>query len=265
MLRKVVEDTKKYWRFAVVSGKSELKSEIANSHLSWMWWVLDPLLFMLVYTFVSTIVFNQKIQYFPVFVFVGLSCWNFFNKTIKQSVKVVTKNKKIIAKVYMPKFILVLVQMYVNGFKMMISFALVVIMMVIYHVPLSIHILEAIPMMFVLLLLTFAGSTILLHFGVYVEDLNNLVDVFLRLVFYLSGVFYAISGRLHGPHASLYEFILLKVNPISFIMDNMRNCMLYDTGIDWITLGIWFVISLVISIVGLRMIYKYENSYVKII
>ena len=42
---------KKYWKYAIYSSKAQLKAEVANSYLNWLWWVLDPLCFMLIYVF----------------------------------------------------------------------------------------------------------------------------------------------------------------------------------------------------------------------
>lgn len=139
--------------------------------------VLDPLLFMLVYTFIALIVFKKSVEYFPVFVFIGLTCWNFFNKCVLGSVKVVKNNRQIVTKVYIPKFLLVVQKMLVNGFKMVISFGLVIIMMVIYQVPVTWKILYFFPLMLVLVLLTFGISNIMLHFGVFVDDLQNVMTV----------------------------------------------------------------------------------------
>ena len=67
-------DLQKYWKYTQYAAKSQLKSEVASSYLNWLWWILDPLLFMLVYTFIALIVFKKSVEYFPVFVFIGLTC-----------------------------------------------------------------------------------------------------------------------------------------------------------------------------------------------
>lgn len=260
-MKKFIEDIKKFYRYGIYSGKSELKSEIANSHLSWLWWILDPLLFMLVYTFVALIVFGKGEQYFPVYVFIGLSSWQFFEKTVKQSVKLVTANSAIVSKVYIPKFILIFVKMFSNGFKMMVSYSLVVIMMLIYRVPVTWKIIYVIPIFFILALFTFGASSILLHFGVFVEDLSNVINVLLKLVFYLTGIFYSIKKRVPAPFGT----ILLKCNPVALLIDDLRECMLYGTAPDLVLLFAWFVVSALLAVIGVRVIYKYENSYVKVI
>lgn len=261
MLKRFVNDVKKYYKFTVYSAKSELKSEIANSHLSWLWWILDPMLFMMVYSFISIIVFSKGEPYFPVFVFIGLSSWGFFDKTVKGSVKLVAQNRAIVSKVYLPKYILILQKMGVNGFKMAVSFCLIVIMMVVYRIPVGFEILFMIPIFFTLVLLTFGMSTVVMHFGVFVEDLANVMTVLLRLMFYMSGIFYSIANRVPGP----YNEILLKLNPMALILTDLRNVMIYQTMPHVMELAIWSVIGLLLSVLGVRTIYKYENSYVKVI
>lgn len=256
-----VNDSKKYWKYTTYAAKSELKSEVASSYLNWLWWILDPLLFMLVYTFIALIVFKKSVQYFPVFVFIGLTSWNFFNKTVIGSVKLVKMNKQIVTKVYLPKFVLVLQKLMVNGFKMMVSFALVLVMMVFYKVPVTWKILYMIPLLIVLVIFTFGVSMIMLHFGVFVDDLFNVTTVLLRLLFYMSGIFYSISQTIPEP----YQTLLLKCNPMAFLMDSMRRCMLYSQMPGRKLIILWGLISLIISVIAVKVVYKYENSYVKVI
>ena len=54
-------------------------------------------------------------------------------------------------------------------------------------------------------------------------------------------------------------------NPIALIMTDIRNTLLYNQSPHYLALGIWLAVCLLISTVGVKIIYKYENSYVKII
>ena len=143
----------------------------------------------------------------------------------------------------------------------MISYGLVVGMMILYWVPISYRIIYVIPLFAVLIVVTFGISTIMLHCGVFVEDLFNVINAFLRLVFYLSGIFFSIANRIDG----VLEIILLKCNPIAMIMDGLRNCMIYKKNPDFVMIGIWGIIGLTLSAIGVRLIYKNENNYVKVI
>ena len=259
-MKRFIVDLKKYYKYAKYSAKSDLKAEVASSYLNWLWWVLDPLLFMLVYTFIAIVVFRSGVQYFPVFVFIGLTLWNFFNKIVIGSVKIIRNNSAIVTKVYIPKFVLILQKMMVNGFNMLVSFALVIIMMGIYRIPVTWNILYMIPILLVLGILTFGICCFMLHFGVFVDDLYNVMNVVLRLVFYMSGIFYSIGDRVPEPFRS----ILLKCNPVSMLMESSRRCMIYSGAPYRKLIVVWGVIGVLLCILGIKLIYKYENSYVKV-
>jgi len=259
-MTKFLENIQKYKNYIVYAAKCSLKSEVAGSHLGWLWWILDPLLFMLVYMFMALVVFGKGEKYFPLFIFIGLSAWKFFEHTIKGSVKLVAKNKPIISKVYLPKYLLILQKMLVEGFKMAVSFVIVIIMMFFFRVPISGLILYVIPLFLVLFIVTFGISTFFLHFGVFFEDLDNITTVGMRLLFYMTGIFYNISKRVPGDIGVL----LAKWNPIAYIVSELRNVMLYETQPDVVMLGVWFVIGIILSVAGVQLITKYENGYVKV-
>lgn len=254
-------DIRKYAPYIWYSTKCELKNEVSGSYLNWLWWFLDPIFFMMVYTFIAQIVFKSRIDYFPVFVFIGLSVWNFFNKVVISSVKVVKSNKGIVSKIYIPKHVLLWIKIGVNMVKMLISFGLVIILMMIYGVPFSLQVLHFIPLVLVLVVVTFACSIILLHLGVFIEDMANIVNVLLRLTFYMSGIFYSISKQLPAS----YGVLLLSFNPIAALVDSFRRILLYQTAPDYFVIFLWFMIGLLVSALGVHIVYRHENSYAKMI
>lgn len=260
MFKRFSKDIKRYWRYSIVSAKSQLKTEVANSYLNWIWWILDPLCFMLIYTFVFGYVFNAREQYFPVYIFIGLTMWNFFNKTVQGSVKIVKANKSIVSKVYFPKYILILTKMWVNGFKMLVSFAIVLVMMIFYRIPVNLNLIYFIPVLLVLVLFTFGCSCFFMHFGVYVEDLSNVVNIAMKMLFYITGVFYNLEKRIPEYGAAFNHY-----NPMAFLLTSMRQSLIYGSRPHIKLLCVWFVISLLLAIAGIRKIYKEENSYVKAI
>ena len=261
LMKRFIRDIKKYFGFSVVSAKAQLKSEVANSYLNWLWLILDPICFMLIYTFIFGYVFKAKEPYFPIFIFIGLSMWDFFNRMINQSVRIVKTNKPIVSKVYLPKYILVLTKVWVNSFKMMISFAIVILMMIFWRVPFTYKIIYTIPTLLLLLLFTFACSLWLLHYGVFVEDLSNVITIVLRMLFYLTGIFYNVATRIPAPYGEL----LTRYNPMAFFLECMRNSLLYGKIPHRKLMLAWFVVSIILAGTGIRKIYKNENSYVKVI
>lgn len=263
-MKRFIRDVKRYNPYAMYAAKAELKSSVADSYLNWLWWILDPILFMLIYSFVVQIVFRSREENFAVFVFIGLTAWDFFNRTITNSVKLVKSNKSTVTKIYIPKYSLILTKMYVNFFKMLISFGLVIVGMFCYRIQIGWNILFVPLILIVLFLVTFGFGTLFMHFGVFIEDLSNLVAVLLRLLFYMSGVFYSIGDRI-GDLSPFFASLLSFANPMAFIITSLRQVMLYNQAPNLLVLFIWLILGFVISVIGVRTVYKYENSYTKVI
>ena len=219
-MKRFWRDLTSHYRYAIYSAKSELKSEVANSYLNWIWWVLEPFCFMLIYAFIFGVVFEAREQYFPAFIFIGITAWDFFNRCLTQSVKLLKNNKSIVTKVYIPKFILLISKMFFNGYKMLFSFGIIVIMIIYFRIPITLNILYVIP-----------------------------------------SFIYNIEKRLPAQ----YTGILMKGNPMALVLSSLRKCILYGQAPDVKWLIIWFIIGIIVAALGVRKIYKNENSYVKVI
>ncbi len=262
-MKKFIYNIKKYYKYAIYSAKAELKSEVADSYLNWLWWVIEPFSFMLIYTFIFGTVFSNDEKYFASFVFLGLLAWEFFNRMINGSVKLIISNRDLVTKVYIPKYILLLSKSFTYLFKMGISLMILVPLMIYQGVPFTWYMLLCIPIFIVLYILTFGIGMILMHFGVTLNDLGNLTNIGLKMVFYLSGVFYNIQKRLKKkPTLSFY---LLRVNPIAFCMNELRKVFLYQKLPSVEGLLVWLGIGLVLCAIGIHVIHKNENSYAKVI
>ncbi len=252
---------KKYYKYAIRSAKSELKSEVADSYLNWLWWIIEPFCFMLIYTFVFGVIFKNDTPYFASFVFVGLTAWDFFNRMLTGSVKLIINNRDLVTKVYIPKYILLLSKSFTYLFKMVISLGITFGLMIFQGVPISWHIILVIPIFIVLYILCFGIGCILMHFGVTLNDLANLTNIVLRMVFYLSGVFYNLNTRLTG----MLSYLLLRGNPIAFIMNELRKVLLENKLPSFTGLAFWLVIGVILVTIGIHVIHKNENSYAKVI
>ena len=259
-MKRFINDIKRYYKYSIYAAKAELKSEVAGSYLGWLWWFLEPLCFMFVYAFLVLAVFRTSEQYMLAFVFIGNTIWTFFDKSLKSSVKLISSNKAIVTKVYIPKFILVLVKMCVNFFKLLVSLLIVAGLMAVYQVPLSLTMIQMIPILVLVFLFTFGVCVIFSHFGVFVEDLSNVVNILLKLVFYFSGIFYSVSKRIPAPYGS----IMATINPAAFFIEESRKVLLYGINMNLGVYAIWLSIAIGLCVIGVRLIYKNENSYVKV-
>ncbi len=254
-------DLKKYMPYAIWAAKADLSAEVASSYLNWMWWLIEPMCMMIIYTLIFGYVFKAKEDYFPIFIFIGITMWGFFSRSVKGSVDTVRNGKAIITKVYMPKYILLLSKMFVNGFKMMISFGVILVMMIVYQVPVSINLIWVIPDIIVLFLFTFGVGTIMMHYGVYVNDLGYITEIILQMLMYLTGVFYSVAKRIPAPFGDILE----NFNPVACMISSMRSSLIYSSAPQIALLAVWCLISFILIALGVFTIYYNENSYVKVI
>lgn len=260
-LKKFANDMKKYRQYMIFAAKADLKAEVANSYLNRLWWLLEPFFSMLVYVIVFGNVLGRSIENYSTFVFSALLMWNFFCKTLNYSVKLIRNNKDIVTKVYVPKFILLFSNMILNLYKLVFSLIVLIPMLIIFRVHIGIYLLWIIPAFLIVILLSFGLGMLLLHYGVYVDDLGYAVGILLSMLMFLSGTFYDVMTGLSYPLNAL----MLCLNPVAMCIDTMRNALLYNTMMNLPLIGVWFIISLLLCWLGVHIVYKNENSYVKVV
>lgn len=257
---KAIREFKQYFNYAIYAAFSELKTQVAESYLGWVWWILDPLLFMLVYSFMTVYIFKNNIENIWLFVFIGITVWNFFSTTISSSIGCIRSYSSVIIKAYIPKTILVFMISIVNFIKMMISLAICIICSFLVGMDQPVYMLNLIPLLITLCILTFGVSLICAFVGVYITDFNNVMNVVLRFLFYFSGVFY---------RTNIFPEKILKIYnlacPSGFIISEFRNALTLCQPINYPILLYWTVVGIVLTVLGTYLLYKKENEYMKVI
>src|SRR5699024_644467 len=104
-LRTYLKEIRKRQDLLFYLVKSGLKAENRNSYLGYFWWLLDPLLNVLVYYFLVGIILGRGGEDYGVFLVIGLVAWRWMNTTITSSAKAITKYRTIINQVSLPKAI----------------------------------------------------------------------------------------------------------------------------------------------------------------
>ena len=111
LIRKFIRDIRTYGPYCVEEAKATLHSEVSSTRLNWLWWILTPLLQMLVYLVIFGYVFRARTEYYPAYIFIGLTAWRFFSGMLTGSAKIIRSNKSLLLKVYIPSFLLILPRM----------------------------------------------------------------------------------------------------------------------------------------------------------
>lgn len=254
-------DVAKYWDYMVFAARADLKSEVANSYLNRLWWLLEPFLSMMVYVLVFGRMMGNDVENYVTFVFSALLMWNYFSKILNFSVRLVRSNRDILGKIYIPKFVLLISNMILNLIKLAFSLIILIPMLLIFRVHIGSNVFMIIPAYLIMILLSFGVGMILLHFGVYVDDLGYAVGILLNMMMFLSGIFYNVNTSLSYP----LNVLMKCINPMAMCIDTMRNGLLYNVCSNMPLVCVWLFASLLICWLGVHTVYKYENSYVKMV
>ncbi len=251
----------KYKEYIIYSAKAQLKAELARSRIGWIWWILEPTMYMFIYFFVFTVIFQRQTEYVGAMINIGLQYWTFFSHCLLASTGLIRKNYSVLSKVYIPKYILVLSTMLVNLFKMMFAALPVALILCWYHVHLTWAALQVIPVTLIFFLVVFAVCCIVMHIGVYFQDVERIVPIIVRMLFFLSGVFYPIDEKL-GEKLAEY---MLRLNPFGAVITDVRGALLYGTSCHWTQIGTHALVFLLLAVIGVMLVQKKESQYIKVV
>lgn len=107
-------------------------------------------------------------------------------------------------------------------------------------------------------LLMLGISLITSSLNVFFRDIEYIVNFILKVSYYVTPVFYA-ADLLKG---SKFE-ILLKLNPMTIIIDSYRDILIKHSFPNFINLGLVLILSLIILFIGVFVFKKLEKNLLK--
>lgn len=250
--------------------KREVIGRYRGSVLGIAWSFLNPLLMLLVFTFIFSVVFKAKWGVeingqeegkfvFAVVLFIGLILHAVLAETLTRSPSVILANTNYVKKVIFPLEILPVVVVLSALFHSLVSIA---IWLVVYVIAIGLPPIEAVlfPLVFLPLIILCTGlSFILSAIGVFLRDIGQITGVLATVLLFLSPVFFPID-RL--PEA--YQPILL-ANPLTFVIEQSRDLLIWGNSPEYIGLITYTVIALLILIVGFYLFQKTRKGFADVI
>lgn len=245
--------------YILLYSKILLRTRVAGSYLGFLWLYIDPLMFMVTYSFVVQVIFHNSIKNFNVFVLIGITAWNLYSRSILIATTSIVRNKAVFQQVYFHKFVYPTIYLVSYTYEFFIAMSLVIFMMFVENVPITWHIFETIPVLFTLFLFSYGCSLIIAHFGVYLLDLRNILDFTLRFLFYLTPIMWSFE-------TFKFKYIwILKLNPLQVIIESFRSCILYGKSPVYLYLGVLCALSCILIQIGYWLISKKEDEYARMI
>ncbi|SDB81286.1 lipopolysaccharide transport system permease protein/teichoic acid transport system permease protein [Pelagirhabdus alkalitolerans] len=242
--------------YLVMSG---LKADNRDSYLGYFWWLLDPLLNVLVYYFLVVVIMGRGGPDFPVFLVIGMVVWRWMSTVINSSTKSITKYASIINQVYLPKSLFPVALTLTQMFNFIFGLVVVAIFLIAFGVVPTWR-LVLLPLIIVIQLLFLVGISLMFgYISVFVRDIDNLTKHIVRILFYASPIIWEES-RFPIPDGLEW---LVNLNPIAVILGAYRDILMYHVNPNFLSLFIIGILSFFFILIMLRHYYKNEHKIIK--
>ena len=250
-----VKEIYRYRHMLFTLVKQDINGRYKGSIFGFLWTLLNPLFMLLVYSIVFQFVFRSDIENYPIYLFICLMPWNAFNNMIGAGTTCVSNNASILKKVYFPREVLPLSVVISNTIQYFFSVVIIFIALLVSGVGISWYAL-LLPIV-VLVQITFAFGIILIlsAVNVYVRDVQYMMNPIMMIWMYASPILYSISMV---PQKWLW---LYKLNPMVSILQGYQNILYDQTLPDFKSLGIVFLVSIVICIIGYLIFNKLQRRF----
>ena len=234
----------------------DIKIKYRRSVLGVLWTLLNPLCMMIVLSVVFSNLFRYDIENFPLYIMSGQVIFNFFSDATTSAMSSIVSSAALIKKVYVPKYLFVLSNVFSSFINLTASFTALILVMIVTRAELHWTILLVpVPLIFIVFFSLGVGL-ILAAITVKFRDIMHLYSVFTMALMYLTPVIY--------PMSMLPEWLnkIVMLNPITNILIMFRNVMLNNIIFDWTSILIAFLETALMLSLGLWIFYKNQDQFI---
>jgi ABC-2 type transport system permease protein len=257
--------------------RKELKVKYAASILGAVWSLLNPVVFLAVFTFVVKVLHNN-LPDFPVYLLSGLLAWNLFSAALTTGARAVIDNSNLVKKVSFPREILPLSSIGVALVDYVLQLVVLLVFIVVSGYGLHLGELVLFPLAFVTLLVTTTALTFwLAALNVRYRDVGHLLNIAILVWFWATPIVYAgalVQQQLEH-HAWLWAAYFL--NPLVAIVAGMQRSLyavvtpttgepatrvpvLFDVSLGWLAGVVAIVLVASLAVLYLAWSYYFRRS-----
>jgi lipopolysaccharide transport system permease protein len=196
----------------------ELKVRYKNSILGFLWALLNPLLMMIIFTIVFSVLMKggMQIKHYPLFLLCGYLPWIFFNNSISESTTSITLNGSLINKVYFPREFLPISKI----LSSLVNFIFAIVVLIPFLLIFGMHLdwtIIFLPVVILLQLLFAIGLGLFFSsLNVFFRDVGNLIEILMMTWMFLTPLWYPVQLVIANAPKYLYLYLL---NPMaSFVV-----------------------------------------------
>jgi lipopolysaccharide transport system permease protein len=266
LLGEAVSEIRSRWRLIRYLAMADLKRKGTDTLFGNLWWVLDPVLQMLVYVVLVTVIFQRTTPAYPLFIFVAILPWKWFTTVVSDAITSVTGQERLIKQLKFPKIVLPSASMAAGIAQFAFGLIPLAAMLVIFYPDrLSPAALFTPVVAGVQFVFTLALGFILAALNVFFRDVGNLARHLLRLWFYLSPALYGADTIRSLGETNPTIAQLMALNPFFTILESYRDAIYYGRAPDLAMLGAVLLVSLVLLVLGTIFFKQLEPSFAKVL
>jgi len=223
----------------------ELKARYRGSVLGFFWSFINPLLLLLVYSFVFTFVMpashDPRVEPYALFMFCGILPWTWFSSSLSESAGVLISGGNLIKKVLFPAEILPIVSVLANMVHFFFGLPILAGFLLYYHRPLNASELALFPLVVLVQLILTAGFALLLSaLTVHFRDIRDILSNLLTFWFFATPIIYPYF-LMTG-----WQARLLKLNPFTHLAITYQEILFFEGPVGHLK---WLLVLGLISVV----------------
>jgi len=248
------------------SAKREVLGRYRGSFMGLLWSFFNPLLMLVVYTFVFNFVFkahwgagSDSEAEFALVLFAGLMMYNLFAECINRAPGLILSNVNYVKKIVFPLEILPFVTLLSALFHWLISLGVwLLVYGLFYGVPhASVLYLPLIVLPFVMFIMGLSWG--LASLGVYLRDVSQIIGVIITALMFMSPIFYPASSLPED-----YRY-LLYLNPLTPVVELTRDVLFWGKTPAFGLLGVYCVASATIAWLGFAWFQKTRKGFADVL
>jgi len=203
-----------------VKASLNLRSEASVNYLSYAWWIIEPLLHMVVYYVVFALLLARGGENFVAFLLTGLIPWLWFSKSINHAQNSIVAGKQLMNQLYVSKIFFPLTHLTQDAVKQCVVFILLLLFIVVYGIAPAVTWFWIIPVICLQLLLTVGCALLAALLVPFVRDMTFVIPTGLQFMMFCSGIFF--NPMDISPH--LHDWFFL--NPMAVLLQDYRDILI---------------------------------------
>jgi lipopolysaccharide transport system permease protein len=249
---------KHYLAIIAFKTRAELKAERQRTYLGFIWWILEPIMFLGIFYVVFVGIRKSSSENFVQFLLIGLILWQWFKSAISQSSSVILYQINLLRQVRIPAWLFPVIKVSASTVKFAIVFVILLLFLWATGFAPNLNSLYMIELIFIQFLLINGVVLCLASIVPFVPDIHVVVDNLLLGLFFLTGIFFPLSSVPEPFQSYLY------LNPMAKIIINAREILIENKAPNQMDLLYVFIIAVTLILIGLRLFHRFQNSYAKL-